>query len=115
MTELTTEEQLLKLPKCDVELAGIEWLADGGLLLTLLLQGADRRVARLSCSFASGLSIDLQFKERTGGRPMTWDTAFTVTPNGGWHVVFDFAGAPRRVMEFDCSAIHLEYVGSHNA
>jgi len=107
------KEQLLKIPTSDVSLIGIEWLKDGSLRITLELPGADKRVACLTCSFASALNVDLQFKERSGGRPMTWDTTFAELPDGGWHVLLDFAGTPRQVIEFGCSDIYIEYTPPH--
>lgn len=105
-----TKEEVLKFPGSDVQLAGIEWLDDGALRLTLVLPGAEKRVARLTCSFASQLNIELHFKERFGGRPLTWDTTFAEIPGSGWHVLLDFAGAPDGAVGFDCADIHLEYV-----
>src|SRR5712675_1971429 len=108
--QTATKDQLLKMPTSDVSLMSIEWLEDGSLRLTLELPGAEKRVARLTCSFASALSIDFSFRERVGGRPMTWDTTFAELPDGSWHLLLDFAGSPKQAIEFGCSDILLEYV-----
>jgi hypothetical protein len=105
-----TKDQLLKMPTSDVCLMGIEWLADGSLRLTLELPGIEKRVTRLTCSFVSGLHIDFSYKERAGGRPMTWDTTFAELPDGSWHALLDFAGLPKQSIEFGCLDIQLEYV-----
>jgi hypothetical protein len=73
---------------------------------TLILP--DRRRARLSGTFARHLRIQLEFDERTGGYPMTWDTTYSELPTSGWHVLMDFAG--KGAVEFDCSELCFEYV-----
>jgi hypothetical protein len=105
-----TKDQLLKMPTSDVSLMSIEWLEDGSLRLTLEMPDAQKRVARLTCRFASALTIDFSFKEQVGGRPMTWDTTFAELPDSSWHVLLDFAGSPKQAIEFGCSDIQLEYV-----
>jgi hypothetical protein len=105
-----TKDEILKFPGSDVELSGVEWLEDGSLRLTLVMPGAEKRVARLTGSFATEVRMDLHFRESTGGRPMTWDTTFAEIPGSGWHVLLDFAGAPDGAIEFDCAELQIEYV-----
>lgn len=101
---LLTEDQVLSLPRCDVELLAIEWLADQALRLSLLLP--DKRVVRTTFAFARQLKTDIRFPERTGGRPLTWDISFSRLPSDGWHVLLDFASQGN--IEFDCSELHAE-------
>lgn len=101
-----TKEGIVKLPACDVQLAGIEWQPDMALVLTLVLP--DNRRAHLTATFARHLRISLEFDERTGGYPMTWDTTYSELPDGGWHVLMDFEH--KGAVEFDCSELYFEYV-----
>ncbi len=101
-----TKEEIQKLPRCDVELAGIDWQPDMLLVFTLLLPDGMR--ARLRGTFARHLNIQLEFDERSGGYPMTWDIIYSKLPDNGWHILMDFAG--KGAIEFDCSELHFEYV-----
>ena len=103
-----TKEEVARLPACDVCLAGIEWLDDMTLVLTLVLP--DDRRAHLTATFARHLRISLEFNARSGGLPMTWDTTYSELPHGEWNVLMDFANTGS--VEFDCSELHFEYVSN---
>jgi hypothetical protein len=103
---IVTKEELAKLPAGDVRLTGIEWRPDMALVLTFVLP--DERRAHLTATFARHLRIGIEFDERSGGYPLTWDTTYSELPNGGWHVLMDFAHTG--AVEFDCSELHFEYV-----
>jgi hypothetical protein len=100
-----TKEDIAKLPACDVSLAGIEWRHDMALVLSLVLP--DKRRAHLTAKFARHLRVSLEFDERSGGYPLSWDTTYSELPDGEWHVLMDFAHAG--AVEFDCSELHFEY------
>ena len=100
-----TKEQITKLPAGDVQLTGIEWRHDMDLVLTLVLPGQKR--AHLTATFAHHLHVSLEFEERSGGNPLTWDTTYSELPDGGWRVLMDFAGTG--AVEFDCAELHFEY------
>ena len=101
-----TKEDVPKLPRADVELGGIEWLADQRLRLTVVIP--DGKIAHLIGTFARHLITDLHFDERTGGRPLTWDITYSELPGKGWHVLMDFAH--KGAVEFDCSELQFDYV-----
>jgi hypothetical protein len=100
------KDEVQKLPRGDVQLAGISWLPDMSLAFTLLL--SDGRRARLLCTFAHYVRIRLEFEERAGGYPLSWDIKYSELPDGGWHVLMDFAHTGS--VEFDCAELHFEYV-----
>src|SRR4051812_40600166 len=100
-----SKDEIQKLPSSDVGLDGIEWQPDMILVLTLTLPDGKR--ARLSGTFARHLRVNLEFDERTGGRPMTWETIYSELPAGEWHVHMDFAS--KGDIEFDCSELRFEY------
>jgi hypothetical protein len=102
---LMTNEQISEFPHCDVELAGIEWLPDCGLRLTVALP--DRRTVWLECSWISQLRLNMDFG-RNSGRAMTWDIDYLKQVTG-WHICMDFPGIGS--IEFDCQEIHLENIG----
>jgi len=101
-----TKEEVIKLPACDVQLAGIEWRHDMALVLTLVLP--DKRPAQLTATFGRHLRVALEFDERGAGYPLSWDTTYSELPDGEWHVLMDFAHTG--AVEFDCSELHFEYV-----
>lgn len=105
MRALTTDETQ-QLPRGDVELAGISWLPDMSLVFTLLPPCG--RHARLVCIFAHHVRIALEFEDRVGGCPLSWDITYSELPGSGWHVLMDFAQAGS--VEFDCSELHFEYL-----
>ena len=100
-----TKQEIAKLPKCDVELAGIEWRHDMALVLSFVLP--DKKRARLTGTFARHLRVGLHFDERSGGYPLSWDITYSELPDGEWHVLMDFAHTG--AVEFDCSELHFEY------
>ena len=100
------KDEVLKLPRGDVQLASINWLSDMSLAFTLLL--SDTRQARLVCTFAHHVRIGLEFEERTGGYPLSWDITYSELPDGGWHVLMDFAHTGS--VEFDCAELRYEHV-----
>jgi hypothetical protein len=102
---IVTKEGIAELPAGDLQLARIEWRPDMSLVLTLLL--SDKRRAHLTATFARHLHIGIEFDERSGGYPLTWDTIYSELPAGGWHVLMDFAHAGE--VEFDCSELHIDY------
>jgi len=99
-----TKEEIAKLPACDVQLVGIEWPRDMVLVLSLVLP--DARRAHLTATFARNLRVSLEFDERSGGCPFSWDITYSELPNGEWHVLMDFAR--NGAVEFDCSDLHYE-------
>ena len=101
-----TKDEVQKLPAGDVQLAGLSWLPDMSLALALLLPGG--RQARLLCTFAHHVRIGLEFEERTGGYPLSWDVTYSELPDGGWHVLMDFAHTGS--VELDCAELHFDYV-----
>ena len=101
-----TKEEVTQLPACDLQLAGIEWRDDMALVLTLIVP--DNRRAQLTATFASHLRVTVEFDERGAGYPLSWDTTYSELPDGGWHVLMDFAHTG--AVEFDCSELHFEYV-----
>src|SRR4051812_22798238 len=101
-----TKEDIAELPACDVKLAGIEWQPSMALVFTLVLPNGRR--AHLKATLARHLMVRLEFDERTGRCPMTWDTVYSKLSGNEWHVLMDFAGDGS--IEFDCSELHFEYV-----
>ena len=104
--QIIAREDIERLPRCDVQLGGIEWLADMSLRLALILPDGHR--ARLLATFAHQVRIAVQFEERTGGFPLTWDTTYSELADGSWHVLMDFAHTGS--VEFNCSELYFEYV-----
>jgi hypothetical protein len=100
------KDEVQKLPRGDVQLAGISWLPDMSLAFTLLLP--DGRQGRLLCTFTRHMRIALEFEVRAGGYPLSWDIVYSELPGGGWHVLMDFAHTGSA--EFDCAELHFEYV-----
>jgi hypothetical protein len=102
--DLLTKEKLPDFPHSDVELSGIEWLADCGMRLTLVL--ADTRIARLTCTWITQLRMNLDFGKNSG-KAMTWDIDYLQQDNG-WRIRMDFAHAGS--IEFGCDEVRLEYI-----
>ena len=101
-----SQVNLTLIPVSDVELASIDWRPDMSLSLSLFFP--DKRSGRLVATFARHLKMSLDYDERSGGRPMTFDTRFSELGEGsGWRVLFDFAGAGS--IAFDCSDLLFEY------
>ncbi len=55
--------------------------------------------------WVSALQISLDFPERTGGSPLTWNAAFVEDSNGTWRVDMDFAD--RGSVGFTCNEARL--------
>jgi hypothetical protein len=107
------KEAIATLPNCDVELAGIEWRPDMVLVLTLILPDKERsrlKRARFSATYARHLRLNLDFDERTGGYPLTWEITYSYSesPHPKWAVFMDFAH--KGEIEFDCSELFFEHV-----
>ncbi len=100
-----TKEEIATLPSCDAELAGIEWRPDMALIMSLILP--DNRRAHLTATFARHLRFNLEFDERSGGYPLSWEATYSELPDGEWHVLIDFAHAG--AVEFNCSELHFDY------
>ena len=98
------KEGIANLPAGDAQLAAIEWRPDMALVLTFVL--SDEGHFDLTATFARHLRIGIEFDERTGGYPLTWDATYSELPDVGWHVLMDFAHTG--VIEFVCSELYFE-------
>jgi hypothetical protein len=108
MHESTSKEELQKMAFGDARLVGIAWSGDADLQLSLCLAGQEPRTVHLFCRFVTQLQITLSFGDLSGA-PLTWDATFDQTTSG-WHVAFDFAGAPDGAITFACADLEISDV-----
>lgn len=93
----------------DATFAGLIWENDGK-DLRLFLAHASLPIAALRCSWASGLTIELNCRAvakaaQRGGPLLTTEGRITRTEAGRWHVALAFGGDG--VLQFDCEAIDV--------
>ena len=85
MTSVTrlSEDTIAEFALCDAGLLGIAWL-ERGRDLQLQLALADRRIAKLTCVWVSGVNIDMKCAPHRAGLPLSWECRFE--KNGTqWH------------------------------
>lgn len=89
----------------DAKLMAITWLSDGrDLQLDLLL--SNHRCATLTCTWASGVRVDLSYEARGGGLALSWECRFE-RYGSSWHMVFEFP--PNGSIALQCNDARLEY------
>jgi hypothetical protein len=106
MAPVLKNDEIQKLSFGDALLIGIEWREDADFVLRLRLP-KDETIAEVLCRYATNLEITLTFGDLIGA-PLTW--AATFTPNDqGWHIEFDFAGAPKGAIALDCNDVQIAH------
>lgn len=90
---------------CDVYLSGISWSEDGRDLVLDFLMPPARRKLRLTCRWARGLRVTLDFSPDTMGFALSWDGQITRQEDGSRGVALDFGSAGQ--LSLVCDEVEL--------
>lgn len=107
MMSNTSDQQVAQVNWCDLVLHGVSWIENGrDVVLNFRVPFSDRKLG-LTCQWARGLRISLEFKGDSGGCALSWNAEVKRNTDGDWHLSFDFGAAGQ--ISLVCNELEISY------
>ncbi len=105
----TSDEQVAQMNWCDLSLYGVSWIENGrDVVLNFHIPFSDRKLS-LTCQWARGLRIALEFKSDSGGHALSWNAEVKRNADGDWRLSFDFGGVGQ--ISLVCNDLEISHDG----